>query len=48
MEILVGEMVEIIVRDPNQQLLPVGPQPGRQDDEWSVPPTVDGRDDVGR
>ena len=24
-----------------------GPQPVRQDDEWSVPPTVERRDDVG-
>ena len=25
-----------------------GPQPVRQDDEWSVPPTVERRDDAGR
>ena len=25
-----------------------GPQPARQDDEWSVPPTAERRDDVGR
>ena len=24
------------------------PQPARQEDEWSVPPTVERRDDAGR
>ena len=38
-------------RDNNMRTQPStstsGPQPVRQEDEWSVPPTVERRDDVG-
>ena len=38
--------------DNNQRTQPItstgGSQPVRQDDEWSVPPAVERRDDVGR
>ena len=33
---------------PQQQTLTDRPQPARQEDEWSLPPTVERRDDAGR
>ena len=33
---------------PQQQTSTDGPQPARQEDEWSLPPTVERRDDAGR
>ena len=48
MEDLPEEMVMLPWKDHNKQVSTDRPQPVRQEDEWSIPPNIERRDDAER